>query len=156
MRKNSTNQRPGNRSDPRLTPLYLKTWLWGPLWLSRVWDGVNRAVADSFHSWAWEMLSDTLTFMGRQPERGKLERWRGHKSQAVVTSVWPFAPFYLSPCGFNVIPLTPPLSGQMLILLLLSSWLLEADLIPSCPQIIGPSQDWAPQRLTDGAALELN
>lgn len=25
-----------------------------------------------------------LTFMGHQPERGKLEWWRSHKSQAVV------------------------------------------------------------------------
>lgn len=49
----------------------------------------------------------------------------------LLDSGWPLASSYLSPLGFNVIPFTPPLSRQILILLLLSSWLLGANLIPS-------------------------
>lgn len=49
----------------------------------------------------------------------------------LLDSGWPLASSYLSPLGFNVIPFTPLLSRQILILLLLSSWLLGANLIPS-------------------------
>lgn len=86
MKENHRNQGPGNRVGPLWTLFVSKNLVFGsPGGRGRV-GGPSEQCCDFLVPQAepgWRPATP-LTFMGRQPERGKLEPWQGHKSQAVV------------------------------------------------------------------------